>query len=150
MTPRIELHTGPRAELRALFELAEDSASELDAYLDAGRVLVALDGDRVVAHLQLIGDEVKNMAVLDSHRRRGIGLALLGAAVELARDAGHPLLRVATATADTDNLRFYQRAGFRMRAIERDAFTAETGYPPEIEIDGIPLRDRVWLDRPLA
>ena len=34
-----------------------------------------------------------------------------------------------------------------MRSIERDAFTAATGYPPGLCIDGIELRDRVWLDR---
>jgi len=34
--------------------------------------------------------------------------------------------------------------GFRMLRVERDAFTPAAGYPP-IEIDGIPLRDRVWL-----
>ena len=32
-----------------------------------------------------------------------------------------------------------------MRSVERDAFTAETGYS-DIDIDGIALRDRVWLD----
>jgi hypothetical protein len=37
-----------------------------------------------------------------------------------------------------------------MRAIERDAFTAATGYAPGTEIDGIELRDRVWLDRSVA
>jgi YycE-like protein len=35
--------------------------------------------------------------------------------------------------------------GFRLLRVERDAFTPEAGYPAEIEIDGIPLRDRVWL-----
>jgi hypothetical protein len=54
---------------------------------------------------------------------------------------------VATAAADIGNLRFYQRQGFRMRSVERDAFTPATGYPPGLLIDGIELRDRVWLDR---
>ncbi len=83
------------------------------------------------------------MAVVESHRGRGVGRALVGAAVE--RAARGPL-RVATAAADTGNLRFYQRLGFRMRAIERDAFTPANGYPPGLEVDGIELRDRVWLD----
>jgi hypothetical protein len=52
---------------------------------------------------------------------------------------------VATGAADTDNLRFYQRLSFRMLSIERDAFTPAEGYPPSIHIDGIELRDRVWL-----
>jgi len=37
--------------------------------------------------------------------------------------------------------------GFRMRSVERDAFTPATGYPAGLLIDGIELRDRVWLDR---
>jgi hypothetical protein len=67
--------------------------------------------------------------------------------VDLARSEGRATLVVATAAADIGNLRFYQRLGFRMRSIERDAFTAATGYAPGIVIDGIELRDRVWLDR---
>jgi hypothetical protein len=90
---RIETYSGPRANLRRLFELAEDSVAELDSYIDAGRVLVA------------------------------------------------------TAAADIGNLRFYQRQGFRMRSVERDAFTPATGYPPGLLIDDIELQDRVWLDR---
>lgn len=35
---------------------------------------------------------------------------------------------VSTAAADTGILRFYQRRGFRMCGIEREAYTA-TGYP---------------------
>jgi hypothetical protein len=53
---------------------------------------------------------------------------------------------VATAAADVDNLRFYQHSGFRMRSIERDAFTAATGCVGETSVDGLELRDRVWLD----
>jgi hypothetical protein len=32
-----------------------------------------------------------------------------------------------------------------MLRIERDAFTMAEGYPHGLTIDGIPLRDRVWL-----
>ena len=60
------------------------------------------------------------------------------------------VLRVATGAADTGNLRFYQRQGFRLRAVQRDAFTPAAGYPPGLRLDGIELRDRVWLDRPLT
>jgi GNAT superfamily N-acetyltransferase len=143
---RIELHTGDREALRPLFELAEDSRAELDAYIGAGEVLVAVEGGRRVGHLQLVGDEIKNMAVAETQRGRGVGRALVAAAIERARDERIALLRVATGAADTGNLRFYQRLGFRLRAIERDAFTPANGYPPGIEVDGIELRDRVWLD----
>ena len=56
------------------------------------------------------------------------------------------MLAVATAAADVGNLRFYQLAGFRMRSVKRDAFSPTTGYAAEMLIDGIRLRDRVWLD----
>jgi GNAT superfamily N-acetyltransferase len=148
---RVEEHTGPRAELRPLFELAEDSAAQLDAYINAGRVLVAVGDDGIVGHLQLTetgrpGEvELKNMAVLPSQQRAGVGRALVAAAIDLARAEARSTIVVATAAADTGNLRFYQRQGFRLRSVERDAFTAATGYEP-VQIDGIELRDRVWLD----
>ncbi|MGZ6640210.1 MAG: GNAT family N-acetyltransferase [Solirubrobacteraceae bacterium] len=149
---RVRLHEGPRAELRPLFELAEDSAGQLDSSIDAGRVLVAVEDDRIVGHLQLTDTaapgeaEIKNMVVIASHRRRGIGRALVDAAIRLAGEEARGTICVATAAADVDNLRFYQRLGFRMRSIERDAFTAATGYPPGATVGGIELRDRVWLD----
>ena len=148
----VEEHRGARAGLRSLFELAEDSPRELDTYIDAGRVLVAVDGNRVVGHVQLTETErpdeveIRNLAVDPLHQHRGIGRALLAAAIALARDEGRSTLVVATAAADVGNLRFYQRLGFRMRSIERDAFTPATGYQPGLQIDGIELRDRVWFD----
>jgi GNAT superfamily N-acetyltransferase/catechol 2,3-dioxygenase-like lactoylglutathione lyase family enzyme len=149
---QVRAHTGPRSALRRLFEEAEDSARELDTYIDAGEVLIATVGDRVVGHLQLIdspGDdasEIKNMAVEAAYRGHGIGRRLVEAAIDLAGAHDHSTVKVATAAADIGNLRFYQRVGFRMREIERDAFTPIAGYPPGLIFDGIRLRDRVWLD----
>jgi GNAT superfamily N-acetyltransferase len=115
-------------------------------------VLVALSSREIVGHLQLTERprateaEIKSMAVLPSHQRQGIGRTLIAAAVDLAREEGRSTLLVATAAAGVETLRFYQRAGFRMCSVERDAFTVATGYEPGAQIDGIELRDRVWLD----
>jgi GNAT superfamily N-acetyltransferase len=153
---RIVEHEGARSELRALFELAEDSSAALDAYIDLGRVLIALAGAEIVAHLQLAERddarelEVKNMAVVPTWRLKGVGRALVEAAIALARAERRSTLLVATAAADVGNLRFYQRLGFRMRSIERDAFAEANGYAAGVAVDGIALRDRVWLDRSLA
>jgi ribosomal protein S18 acetylase RimI-like enzyme len=150
--PAIGWHTGDRTALRPLFELAEDSPTELDGYLDRGRVLLAREGDTPIGHLQLVGPdraghvELKNMAVREDRQGRGIGRRLVRSARAALAAEGATTLTVATATADLGNLRFYQRLGFRMRRIERDAFTEATGYPAHTEVDGIPLRDRVWLD----
>lgn len=151
---RVEIYSGPREGLRALFELAEDSSTQLDSYLQLGRVLVAVTaGGEIVGHLQLIEtgesaqSEIKNMAVQADHQSRGIGRALVAAATGLLESESCSTVVVATAAAGIANLRFYQRLGFRMRSIEHDAFGAATGYPPGLRIDGIELRDRVWLDR---
>ncbi|HEX5297943.1 MAG TPA: GNAT family N-acetyltransferase [Streptosporangiaceae bacterium] len=150
---RIEVYGGPRDSLRALFELAEDSAAELDSYIGDGCVLVAVSGGEVIGHLQLTGTgdpcqaEIKNMAVHEDFQGQGVGRRLVQAAAGLAAAEAVTTLLVATAAADIGNLRFYQRQGFRMRSVERDAFTPATGYPPGLRIDGIELRDRVWLDR---
>ena len=36
-----------------------------------------------------------------------------------------------------------------MRSIERDAFTQAAGYAASLQVEGVDLRDRVWLDLPL-
>jgi GNAT superfamily N-acetyltransferase len=152
---RIDWFDGDRASLRALFEEAEDSPAQLDAYLNEGIVLVARLGDEIVGHLQLVethqdGEvELKNMAVAAVMRGTGIGRRLVDQAVTALRAKGHAQLCVATAAADVGNLRFYQRCGFRFSGIDRDAFGADTGYADDLVIDGIPLRDRVWFVRPL-
>ena len=141
----IRWHSGDRAELRPLFALADDSPAQLDAYIDKGRVLVAVDDGEIVGHAQLIGDELKSLAVAEDRQGEGIGRALVARAIDERRAAGARTLMVATAAADIGNLRFYQRVGFRMLRVERDAFTPAQGYPDDLDVDGIPLRDRIWF-----
>jgi GNAT superfamily N-acetyltransferase len=153
-TVGLEWYDGDRRALRPLFAEAEDSAEQLDSYLEDGRVLVARRGARIVGHLQLVpagaGEvELKNMAVVAEERGTGIGRRLVETAISAVHGENISRMVVATAAADIGNLRFYQRCGFRMNRIERDAFTPGTGYPDPIVIDGIPLCDRVWLDQPL-
>jgi N-acetylglutamate synthase-like GNAT family acetyltransferase len=144
-------YTGERMRLRSLFALAEDSPQRLEASMDQGRVLVATEDGQVIAYLQLVESdmddeaELASMAVVDQRQRQGLGRALVTRAIAECRAEGVRTLLVATASADTGNLRFYQRLGFRMLRIERDAFTAADGYPDGLAIEGIPLRDRVWL-----
>lgn len=146
----IEPYDGDRGDLLWSFRLAEDSETNLAGYVGRGRVWVARgEGSAVVGHLQADTDgaqwEVLNTAVADHRRGEGIGRRLLERAVDEARTAGASRVVLATAAADIGNLRFYQRCGFRMERVVRDAFTPETGYPEPVEIDGIPLRDAVWF-----
>jgi ribosomal protein S18 acetylase RimI-like enzyme len=153
--PAIEWFERSRDELADLFALADDSPAALSAYRDLGRVLVARDGPAVIGHLQLVaGDspgaaEVKSIAVREDRQGTGVGQMLLQRAMTACREEGRSELVVVTAAADVGVLRFYQLLGFRLLRVERDAFTPDAGYP-QIEIDGIPLRDRVWLSLSLG
>ena len=73
--------------------MAEDSAAQLNAYIDDGDVLVAQNAGEIVGHLQLIprdpiSGEIKNLAVLPAFRRRGVGSALVRQAIDIARHNG--------------------------------------------------------------
>ncbi len=150
--PEISIHTGHRAELIPLFRLADDSEQAIAGYLPRGTVLVARERGELVGHAQMIRDdapttwELKSLAVVEPYRSGGLGRRLVEAGFEHARRQGARRVVVSTAAADAGALRFYQRLGFRMMRIDRDIFTTEAGYPPDIFIDGVRLLDRAWLE----
>ena len=147
----IELHIGDRAELAALFRLADDSDRAIAAYCDLGDVLVARDDARaIVGHVQMIDAELKSLAVLETCRGAGLGRALARAGIAHARERGARRILVSTAAADTRLLRFYQQLGFRLTQIERDVFTPAAGYPADLQVDGIRVLDRVWAELAVA
>ena len=149
----IRRYDGDREALRPWFREADDSEQAIDGYLTSGEILVAVEGGSIAGYAQLvIGTgmaELKSMAVLEQRRGAGIGRALVRALLDRCRECTVERVLVATAAADTGNLRFYQRQGFRLRRVERDAFGPESGYAAGLVLDGIPLRDRVWLDQDL-
>ncbi len=143
-------YEGPRRSLRELFELAEDSSQQLDGYIEAGRVLVARDrSGEIVGHLQLVHGaragvfELKNLAVRPDRQGQGIGRRLVARSLDVCRHEGATAVEVATAVADIDNVRFYQRCGFRATSIGRDTFTEAKGYPPDLVAGGIPVLDSI-------
>ncbi len=151
----IEHYAGSHRDLDWSFREADDSEDLLNAYIDLGWLWIARAADgEVIGHLQAVPRdedvwEVTNTAVVESHRGRGAGRALLERAVDEACAAGARRLILATGAADVGNLRFYQRCGFRMTHVVQDVFTPTNGYPPGLEVDGIPLLDQVWFERVL-
>ncbi len=146
----IERFAGDRQELLWLFREAEDSESALAGYLDLGEVWVARGaGGEVLGHLQVVWRddeaEVLNTAVAGTRRGEGIGRRLVETVLADPEVRRPGRVVVATGAADVGNLRFYQRCGFRMDRVDRDAFVPATGYPDDIHIDGILLRDKVWF-----
>jgi ribosomal protein S18 acetylase RimI-like enzyme len=80
---------------------------------------------------------------------RGIGSALLEAVAEEARRRACSRLWLITTNDNLRALRFYQRRGFRLSALHRDALERSRELKPsipEIGLDGIPLRDELELE----
>jgi len=90
-------------------------------------VLVAIDGDRIVGRLSLARDPHPasfhvadlGMMVAASHRRRGIGRALLGAAVDWARRSGVRKLELHVFPWNEPAIRLYESFGFEREGLRR-------------------------------
>jgi GNAT superfamily N-acetyltransferase len=79
----------------------------------------------------------------------GIGAALIGAAREVARDAGCRRLWLITTNDNLAAVRFYQKRGFRLAAVHCNALEESRKLKPEIPLvgrDGIPLRDEIEME----
>lgn len=121
----------------------------------ADDALLAEDGGDLVGVLTYREDdrgcEVSSLYVATSWR--GIGSALIDAAVDAARDRGCDRLWLVTTNDNVDALRFYQRRGFRLAELHTGAVDASraTIKPSISEIGdhGIPLHDELVLERRL-
>lgn len=148
----ISIYNGDRSALMPLFALADDSPFQVSSYRELGTLLVARDGEEVMGCAQIIelpgaaAFELKCIAVCRCWQRTGIGRDLIRAVIRYCQQHNVHRLIVSTAAADTGNLRFYQRQGFRLYQIVQDAFVPSKGYAEGIMIDGIPLRDQVLLE----
>ena len=79
----------------------------------------------------------------------GAGTALIHAVSQVARDAGCRRVWLITTNDNLRALRFYQRRGFRLAALHRDALDRSRELKPsipEVGLDGIPLRDELELE----
>jgi GNAT superfamily N-acetyltransferase len=95
------------------------------------------------------GPECEVVSIDASVRGRGIGTALLAAAVGAARAAGCRRLWLITSNDNLDALRFYQRRGLRLAAVHRDGLVRARALKPsipEVGNHGIPVRDELELE----
>jgi Acetyltransferases len=91
---------------------------------------------------------------LDSlQERRGIGTALLDAAVRAAEEAGCVRVKLITTNDNINAIRFYQKRGFDMAHLYRNALETSRKLKPEIPLigdNGIPLRHEIEFERMLS
>lgn len=90
--------------------------------------------------------EIKNIALTEAHRRRGLGRASIEAIVVHARSRGARSLHVGTADTSAGTIAFYLACGFRQSGTVPDFFDA---YPEPVIEDGVQAHDMVRFEMDL-
>ncbi|MBA2460465.1 MAG: GNAT family N-acetyltransferase [Actinobacteria bacterium] len=99
-------------------------------------VFLAEDGDQIVGRLSLARDSHPasrhvadlGLMVAASHRRRGIGRALLDQAVAWAREAGIHKLELHVFPWNEPAIRLYETFGFEREGLRRDHYARDGEY----------------------
>lgn len=110
----------------------------------------ANDDDRVGLLTYWVVDDEMEIVTIDSlHSGRGTGTALIEAAKKEALNQGCRRVWVITTNDNMNALRFYQKRGFTLVAVHRNALERSRALKPEIPLvgqHGIPLRDEIELE----
>ena len=88
------------------------------------------------------GFEIKNIATQIIMRRQGMASALIKHVVDWARGQGAEMVEIGTATTGHQQIRLYQKLGFKKDGILRGYFAQ---YPEPIIENGQLVRDMVML-----
>jgi DNA-3-methyladenine glycosylase I len=115
---------------------------------------VATDGEERIGLVtyKIVGDDCEIVS-LDSLRPcAGIGAGLIEAVKATAIESGCKRLWLVTTNDNMNALRFYQKRGFVLVKINRNAvdFARKLKPIPLIGADGVPLRDEIELEMMLG
>ena len=85
--------------------------------------------------------------------RSGVGSALVDALAAKAKGRGCGRLRVFTSNDNVEALGFYEKRGFRIKAVHENAMAEVRRYKPRLPTvgaNGVPLRDMIELEMALT
>jgi len=126
---------------------ADESEPIVRTYLNQGDLYAIVSAGTVVGAALLIptgaGLEIKNVALLEEHRGRGLGRATIEAIAEIARRTGAARLTVGTADSSLGTIAFYRRVGF-LDAGRIEGFF--DGYPEPVIEDGLAAHDMIRFE----
>lgn len=136
-----------------LLLLADETAEAIDQYIFKCDIYLLYDGAENIAVMALYKNndtelEIKNIAVIESYRSKGIGSLLMSKAKEIAHDSHYTILSVGTSDTGFQQIRFYERNGFKKAGIRKDFFIEN--YPSPIYENGLQMRDMIILECPLS
>jgi len=95
--------------------------------------------------------EIMSLDSLQEHQ--GIGTGLMQAVITSARQANCTRVRLSTTNDNLKALKFYQKLGFELVAIHRNAMDEVRRLKPGVPLigaHGIPLRDEIELELMLS
>ncbi len=112
---------------------------------------VASRGEEIVGlvTLHIVGNACEIVTIDSTQPGAGIGAALVDSAKAFARQANCTRLWLITTNDNLNALRFYQKRGFTLVAIHRNALEKSRQLKPQIPLIGnygIPLRDEIELE----
>ena len=112
---------------------------------------VAWDADARIGAVtyEIVGDACEIVTLNALVESRGVGSALLVAVHEAARMADCRRVWLITTNDNLRALGFYQRRGYHLAAVHRDAIERDRALKPQIPLIGenhIPLRDEIELE----
>ena len=108
------------------------------------------DGEKVgLVTYNITGTNCEIVTINSVRPFLGVGTALIEAVRDIALKSGCKRLWLITTNDNMNALRFYQKRGFVLVAIHRDALDISRKLKPEISLignDGIPLPDEIELE----
>jgi ribosomal protein S18 acetylase RimI-like enzyme len=112
---------------------------------------VALEEDRWVGLVtfRIHQGECEILSLDSLQEQRGTGTRLMQSVIEEARGAGCRRVRLTTTNDNLNALKFYQKRGFALVAIRRNAMDETRRHKPDIPLigeNGIPLRDEIEIE----
>jgi len=136
-----------------LLLLADETKEAIDRYIFNADLYLLHDGTENIAVMALckISDtelEIKNIAVIESYRSKGIGSILMNKAKEIAKENHYKILTVGTSDTGFQQIRFYEKNGFIKSGVLKDFFIEN--YPDPIYENGLQMRDMVVLTHHLT
>ncbi|WP_342441864.1 GNAT family N-acetyltransferase [Lysinibacillus sp. FSL K6-0057] len=147
----LEKVEGDREAFLPQLLLADESEVAVRKYLDTGTLYKINCGEMLVGVALVVPQtdttiELKNIAIVPKYQGKGIGKEILRQLTEKCQKDGYQTVLVGTANSSIDNIAFYQKAGFRMEAIEKDFFSH---YPEPIYENGIRALDMIFFSKQL-
>ncbi|AZA79509.1 N-acetyltransferase [Chryseobacterium sp. G0186] len=136
-----------------LLLLADETIEAIDRYIFNSDIYLLNDGSGDIAVMALHQNndtelEVKNIAVIEDYRNKGIGSILMNKAKEIARENGYKTLTVGTSDTGLQQIRFYEKNGFIKTGIRKNFFIEN--YPAPIYENGLQMQDMILLTHHLS